>query len=158
MPRFHKSDVVRLQLQTAVEIFLNQLNYSAVITLSGACSGILDTLMKRAGKESFDDYARRVHCELEGYTPGRKAYSHHIEKKLGIIVHKHLHIDDHETVELDLKQLATDALTRAVSDYGSLYGKSEPFVNAFFNWAWENLDNTALMKGFNNSSKKMRRR
>ncbi|WP_455926926.1 hypothetical protein [Pseudomonas capeferrum] len=158
MARFHKQDIVRLQLQTAVEIFLSNLNYSAVITLAGATSAILDTLMKRAGKESFDDYARRVHCELEGYTPKRQAYSHHIAKKLGIIAHKHLSSEDDETIELNLEKLAADALTRAIADYSALYGQSEPFVSAFLNWAWANLDGPSLMKDFSEVSDKMRRK
>lgn len=158
MPRFHKSDIVRLQLKTAVEIFFNQLNYSAVITLAGACSGILDTLMKRAGKESFDDYARRVHCALEGHTPKRKSYSHHIEKKLGIVAHKHLSSEDDDTVELDLESLAADALIRAIADYSALHGQSEPFVSEFLKWVWVNRDGPALMKDFSTVSDKMRRK
>jgi len=50
MARFYKHDVARFQLQTAVEIFLRGLDRSSVITLAGAASGILDTLVKRAGK------------------------------------------------------------------------------------------------------------
>lgn len=148
MARFHKHDVARLQLLTAVGIFLRGLDHSSVITLAGAASGILDTLVKRAGKEPFVDYARRVHCELVGYTPKRKSYSHHIDKKLGVIAHKHLSKDDPDTVELDLEKQAVDALSRALSDYVSLNGQDEPFVKAFFSWAWENTDGPALMEKF----------
>ena len=158
MPKFHKRDVVRFQLQTAVEIFLSEINHSAVITLAGASSGILDNLMKIAGKESFDDYARRIHCELVGYTPKRKSYSHHIAKKLGIIAHKHLSSTDDEMVELDLEKLAADSLTRAIADYSALYGQSEPFVNAFLKWAWVNLYGPSLMKDFNERPDKTRRK
>lgn len=98
MTRFHKHDVARLQLQTAVAFFLRGLDRSSVITLAGAASGILDTLAKRAGKEPFVDYARRVHHELVGYTPKRKSYAHHIDKTLGISAHKHLAKDDPEVV------------------------------------------------------------
>lgn len=148
MARFHKHDVARLQLQTAVDIFLRGLDRSSVITLAGAASEILDTLVKRAGKEPFVDYARRVHNGLVGYTPKRKSYSHHIEKKLGIIAHKHLAKDDAETVELDLEKLAVDALSRAISDYVSLNGQNEPFVKAFLSWSWKNTDGPALMERF----------
>jgi hypothetical protein len=44
MARFHKHDVARFQLQTAVEIFLRGLDRSSVITLAGIASGIFDTL------------------------------------------------------------------------------------------------------------------
>lgn len=124
------------------------LDRSSVVTLAGAASGILDTLVKRAGKEPFVDYARRVHEGLVGRTPKRKSYSHHIEKKLGIIAHKHLSEDDAETVDLDLEKLAVDALGRAISDYVSLNGQNEPFVRAFLGWAWKNTDGPALMERF----------
>jgi hypothetical protein len=59
MPTFHKSDIARTQLETAVDIFLRGLSHHSVITLAGAASGILDGLLLAAGKESFIDYARR---------------------------------------------------------------------------------------------------
>ncbi|MHB1586804.1 MAG: hypothetical protein ACYCRH_03515 [Acidiferrobacteraceae bacterium] len=148
MARFHKQDVARLQLQTAVDVFLRGLDRSSVITLAGAASGILDALVKRAGKEPFVDYARRVHREIVGYTPKRKSYAHHIDKTLGITAHKHLAEDDPEMVELDLEKNAVDALCRAISDYISLNGQDEPFVKAFLGWTWKNTDGPTLMERF----------
>lgn len=148
MARFHKHDVARLQLLTAVDIFLRGLDRSSVITLAGAASGILDTLVKRACKEPFVDYARRVHSELVGYTPKRKSYSYHINIKLGVIAHRHLAKDDPDTVELDLEKQAVDVLGRAISDYISLNGEDEPFVKAFLSWAWKNTDGPTLMEKF----------
>lgn len=156
MARFHKHEVAKLQLQTAIDIFLRGLDRSSVITLAGVASGILDTLVKRAAKEPFVDYARRVHRELVGQMPKRKSYAHHIDKKLGIIVHKHLSKDDQETVELDLEKLAVDALTRAVADYVSLNGQDEPFVKAFLSWAWQNNNGPALMESFKAVPKRMK--
>jgi hypothetical protein len=148
MTKFHKHDIAKFQLQTAVEIFLNGMDRSSVITLAGAASGILDTLVKRAGKEPFVDYARRVHNVTEGFTPKRRSYFHHIEKLLGITVHKHLAKEDTDTVELDLEELAVNALIRATSDYILLNGQQEKFVIAFLNWAWVNTGGPALMERF----------
>lgn len=148
MPRFHKSEVAKRQLETAVDIFLRQLDLSSVITLATAAAGILDNLVKRAGKEPFIDYARRVHRDLIGHTPKRKAYAHHIDKKLGVIAHKHLGPGEPETVELDLEKQAADALARAIADYVTLYGQSEPFVMAYLQWAWVNNDGPAQMERF----------
>ena len=105
MARFHKSDIARSQLETAVSIFLRGLDRSAVITLAGAASGILDTLVKQAGKETFIDYARRVHQAQVGHTPKRKSYAHYIAKRIGVIDHKHLSKDASHTVELDLLRI-----------------------------------------------------
>jgi hypothetical protein len=156
MPRFHKSEIAKHQLQTSVEIFLSGLDLSSVITLAGAAAGILDVLVKCNGKESFVDYARRVHREHVGYTPKRRAYAHHIDKKLGIIAHKHLARNDPEMIELDLEKQATDALARAICDYVVLYGQDEPFVKAYLEWSWNNTDGPALMKRFERVPTKMR--
>lgn len=156
MPRFHKSDIARRQLRTAVEIFLRCLDFSSVITLAGAAAGILDTLVRLAGKEAFVDYAARVHRELAGHTPKRKSYAHHIDKKLGVTVHKHLAKDDPSTVELDLEKLAADALARAISDYITLYGQDDLFVKAYLQWSWNNTDGPGLMKKYESVPDRMR--
>jgi hypothetical protein len=147
--RYHKHDIARAQLETAVCILLNGQDRSSAITLAGAASGILDALVKRAGKETFVDYARRVHEELVGFTPKRKSYAHHIEKKLGVIAHKHLALDDPDTVDLDLEKMAVDAVARAIHDYVSLNGQEEPFVKAFFQYTWIHLDGEKMMKEYN---------
>ena len=148
MPRFHKSEIARAQLETAVSIFLRGLDRSSVITLAGAASGILDGLVKRAGKETFVDYARRVHEAKVGHTPKRQAYAHRIAKRIGVIEHRHLAEGDSDTVDLDLGKLAVDALSRAMADYIALYGQDEPFVRAFLSWTWKNLDGPAVMKHY----------
>lgn len=146
--RFHKSDIVKYQLETAVRLFLHGMDRSSVITLAGASSGILDMLVRNSGKEPFVDYASRVHRELIGHTPKRRSYSHHIDKEIGVIAHKHLSKEDSETVELDLEKMAFDALVRALADYVTLNGQEELFVKAFFSWAWESKDGRALMEDF----------
>ena len=73
---YHKSEIAKSQLTTAVKLFLNKRDLSSVITLAGASSGILDTLVRNEGKESFLDYARRVHREHIGHTPPKEHHTH----------------------------------------------------------------------------------
>src|SRR6185312_4918442 len=148
MQRFHKSEIARCQLQTAIVIFLKGLDRSSVITLAGAASGLLDTLVRRAGKEAFVDYARRVFHAKAGHMSKRASYSHHINVKLGVLAHKHLGKDDPEQIELDLESMATDALCRALADYITLNGQNEPFVKAFLSWAWKNKGGAELMERY----------
>ncbi|WP_168563274.1 hypothetical protein [Rhizobacter sp. SG703] len=147
--RYHKHDIAKAQLETAVSIILNGQDRSSAITLAGAASGILDTLVKRAGRETFVDYARRVHEAQVGFTPKRKSYAHHIDKKLGVIAHKHLAQDDPETIDLDLERMAIDAVSRAIQDYVSLNGQEEPFVKAFLQYAWTHSDGEKMMETYN---------
>lgn len=107
-------------------------------------------------KEPFVDYARRVHRELRGFTPKRTSYFQNINIRLGVIVHKHLSKDDPDPIELDLEKLAWGAVARAMNDYVLLNGKEEPFVNAFYRWAWENTDGPSQMHKYNNMPKNLR--
>ncbi len=145
---YHKRDIAKWQLETAVRLFLLGMDRSSVITLAGAAGTILDRLVRNEGKEAFVDYSCRVHREMVGYTPKRQLYSHHINKKLGIVAHKHMGEEDTEMVDLDLEKMAFDAVARALADYVTLNGKEEPFVKAFFSWAWENKEGRALMEEY----------
>jgi hypothetical protein len=158
MQRFHRTEIARRQLQTAVELFLQGLDRSSVITLAGAASNVLDALVRRSVKEPFVDYARRVYNHLVGGTPKRQSYLHHIETKLGVIAHKHLSPTDPDIVELDLEKQAVDALSRAVAEYATLYGQDEPFVKAYLQWVWVNMDGPGQMEAFNSVPAKLRPR
>lgn len=157
MQRLHRADIARRQLETAVELFLQGLDRSSVITLAGAASNVLDSLVRRAGKEPFVDYARRVHNYVVGWTPKRRSYAHHIDVKLGVTAHKHLAPTDPDVVELDLEQQAADALAHAIADYTALYGQDELFVKAYLQWAWVNTDGPAQMSAFKSAPAKLRR-
>lgn len=154
--RYHKRDIARWQLKTAVCLFLLERDFSSVITLAGASGNILDRLVRNERKEAFVDYARRVCREKAGYIPKRQSYSHHIDMKLGIIAHKHMGENDPETVDLDLDKMAFDALTRALADYITLNGQEEPFVKAFLGWAWKNTDGKTCMEEYMKVSEKLK--
>ena len=135
---------------------MSGMDRSSVITLAGAASGILDTLVKKAGKEPFIDYARRVYRVQKGFTPKRQSFAHHINKWLGVVAHKHLSKDDPETVELDLEKQAADALIRAITDYIALNGQGEPFVRMFLQWTWDNKDGAVQIARFESLPAKLR--
>lgn len=156
MPDFQKRDIARSQLETAVDLFFRGLSHHSVITLAGAASGILSGLAHATGKETFVDYARRVHEGQRGHMPKRVSYAHHIEKALGISTHKHLSEKDTDTVELDLERLAADALARAIAEYVALYGQNESFVRAYLQWAWVTQNGPEMMKQYEAVPARMR--
>lgn len=156
--RYHKSLIAKCQLETAVFLYLSGRDRSSVISLAGAVATILDRLVMNEGKEPFVDYACRVHREISGSMPKRKSYSHYIDKRLGIIVHKHMGEEDSETVDLDIEKMACEAITRAVADYVNLNGQDEPFIKAFLQWAWQHKGGPALMEAFTKAPKKVKPR
>jgi hypothetical protein len=151
--KVNKFDIAREQLITALSIFFNQNNYSSVITLAGAASGILSELVRREGKQPFLDYARDIHLKHYGYIPKRVSYSHHIAKTMGISAHKHLSLTDPDEISLDIEYQAYQALVQAIADYKTLKGASEPFIQHFFRWAYKNMDGEKTMQQYLNSTK-----
>ena len=113
--KYHKRDIAKWQLETAVRLFLNERDLSSVITLAGAAGKILDRLVRNDGKEPFVEYARRVHREMVGYMPKTQSYSHHIDKSIGAIVHKHMGKDEPEEVDLDLDTVKLTYLRTHIS-------------------------------------------
>ena len=154
--KYHKRDIARFQLETAVVLFLNNKDLSSIITLAGAAANILDRLVRNEGEEAFVDYARRVHRDTAGFMPRRRSYSHHIDKKIGTIVHKHMGKDESEEIDLDLDKMAYDALTRALADYIKMNGQDDPFVKAFLSWSWKNMDGHALMEAYTKAPERLK--
>lgn len=154
--KYHKKDVAKSQLKTAVWLFLNEIDYSSAITLAGASDNILTQLLINEGKVPFLHYACEIHNKIYGFTPKRKGYKHRIEKQMGIISHKHMSPECSDEIEIDLPDSAKKAATRAVLDYANLYGDKEPFIVAFLNWLWVNDDGKAIVEAYNSLPESMK--
>lgn len=136
--KFHRKEIARSQLQTAINLFLNNVDLSSVITLAGAASNILSQLVRNAGETPFIDFACEVYeSHNKGQTPPREKYNHHIDKLLGISVHKHMSSKCPLTISIDLEKCAPYALTKAVADYVTLYGQQENLIKAFLAWSYK---------------------
>lgn len=137
--KYHRKEIAKSQLKTAVSLFLNNIDLSSVITLAGAASNILSQLVRIAGETPFIDYAREIYeHHNKGNIPPREKYNHYIDQTLGISVHKHMSDKCPKTVSIDLDKCAPYALTRAIIDYVTLYGQDEIFIKAFLSWSWKN--------------------
>lgn len=154
---YQRSEIAREQLKTATRLFLMEADDACVITLAGAASNILHQMVINEGKEPFNEYGRRVAGHIVGQMPKKSTYTDRINQILGINQLKHMKKDDPETIELDLRQCAINALTKAMADYSTLYGDKEDFVHAFFQWAWVNLDGPSIMKQFKDAPKQFKK-
>lgn len=154
---YTKEEIASKQLETAIILFLSGHDLSSVITLSGAAGNIFEQLVKFKGEEPFVDYACRVHDALVGYTPPRKKYKHHIDKRMGVITHKHMSEADPDNTEIDLEKSAVDSITKALIDYIKINGEENQFVKAFFNWCWKNMDGERIMEDYKNIPSKLKR-
>lgn len=154
---YHRSDIAKLQLRTAVILFLNEKDLSSVITLSAAASNILYQLVKDAKQEPFIDYARRVHDAFIGWTPKKEQYKNYIENTFGVNVHKHMGRECAKTCTLDLHSSAENMLLIAISDYVKLYGQSDDFVIAFLHWKWQKEDGASIAQTIGDMPEKLKK-
>jgi hypothetical protein len=146
--RIHKKEVVKCQLETAVSLFIKQVDYSSVITLAGAAGNILFQLVLNNGKKPFADLGREVAHHIEGVHFKRKTYKYQMEILFGVIPLKHMSEKCDEIIEIDLEQSAVKVLTYALHDYTTLFGQDEPFVKAFYNWVWENKNGPQIVEEY----------
>lgn len=155
--KYHRNELARQQLKTAVMLFLNEKDLSSVITLSAASSNILSQLVRNSGKESFVDYACRVHDAFQGSTPKRTSYKNYIDNMLGINVHKHMSPSCPKTCTLDLYECAINSLVAAIADYVTLYGQSDNFVIEFLTWSWMRADGNKIIEAYNTRPDKLKK-
>lgn len=156
--RYHRLDIIATQLITAVDLYTRGIDYLSAITLAGAAGAVLDVLVRRAGKEPFIDYARRV-AEANGRpTPGRTKYEKYINNLFGILALKHHAEADPAHVELDGRTRAEQAILRAMADYIELRGQDEPFVRGFLAYLWVTKDGPAIMAEYDANPKVVTRR
>jgi len=154
--KYRREDIASKQLETAVSMFLSGRDCFSVITLAGAASNILSQLVRNQGEEPFIDFSRRVHDALIGFTPPRTKYRKYINERLGINALKHHSPGNATHIDLDEEKAAEDAITKAIADYIKIKGKEEPFVRAFFSWAWKNKDGQKIMKDYENRPTKLK--
>jgi hypothetical protein len=156
--RYRKSEIAIEQLKTAIFLLIHELDLSSAITLAGAASGILEQLVRNAGKVPFVDYAREIANHYQGATPPRSSYSRHINDWLGINDHKHMSADTPETLEIDLQKSAEDAIAKAVADFVTLYGQDHDFIQAYLRWMWINRNGPELMENYKQFPERLKRK
>ena len=146
--RYHRLDIAAMQLSTAADLYMRGIDYLSAITLAGAAGAVLDALVRRAGEESFIDYARRV-AEAKGRPiPGRTKYERYVTNLFGVLALKHHAESDPAHLELDARTRAEQAIVRAMADYIELRGQHEPFVRGFLAYLWVTKNGPAVMAAY----------
>lgn len=154
---YHRSDIAKQQLRTAVMLFLNEKDLSSVITLSSAANNILYQLVINANKEPFINYAQRVHDAFNGWTPQKEKYRKYINDTFGVNVHKHMGRKCAKTCTIDLHSSAENIQLIAISEYIKLYGQKDDFVYAFLHWKWQKADGRKIAQAIKDMPEKLKK-
>ncbi len=128
------------QLDTALELFLDQKNYSSAITLAGAAEEIFGRALSLAGgkpalESSYESIAE-VHTMLHGTELNKKSYV--AKENFARDALKHLQNDKGPTITIDLEEAACWMLVRAIQNGRKLNVEFERFQD-FDNWFYENI-------------------
>jgi hypothetical protein len=150
---YHKFDVARGQLETAIRLFLTDgADMFSAIALAANAGDLFHALVVRAGKSPFiDDIALLEANRNAGNTPPRYRLITHVHKVLFVGELKHL--DDRrrerdEMIDFDAEETATGAILKAISDYQTLTGSRSGAMNAFLGWCYQNLNSEAILEKF----------
>ncbi|MFO2495064.1 hypothetical protein SC733_10215 [Legionella pneumophila serogroup 1] len=154
---YHRRDIAKQQLRTAVILFLNEKDLSSVITLASASNNILYQLIINANQEPFINYAQRVHDAFNGWTPQKGKYKKYIDDTFGVNVHKHMSKKCAKTCTIDLHASAENMLLIAISEYAKLYGQKDDFVYAFLHWMWQKEDGARITQLIGDMPEKLKK-
>ncbi len=128
------------QLDTALDLFLDQKNYSSTITLAGAAEEIFGRTLLLAGHksalESSYESMAEFHAMLHGTELNRKGYV--TKENFARDALKHLQNDKGPTITIDLEEAACWMLVRAIQNGKKLNFEFERFQN-FDSWFYENI-------------------
>lgn len=128
------------QLDTALDLFLDQKNYSSAITLAGAAEEIFGhALTLGGGKSALDssyESMAEYHTMLHSTELNKKSYVS--KENFARDALKHLQNDKGPTITIDLEEAACWMLVRAIQN-GRKLGYEFARFKDFDNWFYENI-------------------
>jgi hypothetical protein len=128
------------QLDTALDLFLDQKKYSSAITLAGAAEEILGhALTNRGSKSALDSSYQSIaefHRMIHGTELNKKTFVS--KENCARDALKHLQKDKGPTITIDLEEAACWMLVRAIQNGRELGFEFERYQD-FDNWFYENI-------------------
>jgi hypothetical protein len=139
----HKIDVAKLQLDTAINLFLDDIDFISSLTLAGASEEISGKLLERVGKDSM---LKKLHAWYKD-TLGEEIKYDEFAKKANLARNclKHSHVKEEDTLEI-YKWEAVQMIMRAMINYKELAGVPSEPMNKMAGWIEVNKDIYSTIK------------
>ncbi|MDO8989749.1 MAG: hypothetical protein Q7U91_08950 [Sideroxyarcus sp.] len=114
--KLHKKEIARRQIEIAAELFFDERDFLAVVTLAGAAEEILGSLLRREGEPAMIDHLVNLDKRQFGGRPFAV-----LNKEVNGIRNalKHANDPNEDTIEIEAGE-AIAMLSRAVANYASL--------------------------------------
>ena len=132
--------LAKKQLDTALDLFLDQKNYPCAIALAGAAEEIFGKALTLGGGNSALDSSYQsiapTHAILHSAELKKKSFV--TDKNYARDALKHLQYDRGPTIAIDLEDAACWMLVRAIQNGRGLNYEFERYQD-FYNWFYENI-------------------
>jgi len=137
---YKRLDLAKVQLDTAINLFLDQKNYASAITLAGAAKEIFGKSLTVCGgisalTSSYESTAK-FHTMLHGTELNKNSYF--TKENLARDALKHLQNNKGPTITIDLEEAACWMLVRAIQNGRSLGFEFER-LHDFDSWFYQNI-------------------
>lgn len=140
MQSYSKLSLAESQLETAIDLFINNVDRLSAITLAGAADVLLCQLALNSGKENFTDVTRKACPNENGELESREAHGKQINDLCFINELKHMNPGAPEFITLDIDSCALTAILKAITNHVILTKSHSDHVRLFLQWVKLNLD------------------
>jgi len=131
----HKTEIARLQLDTAIDLFLDDADFISSLTLAGASEEISGKLLEREGKDSM---LKQLHSWYEETSGEKIAYGEFAKRtNLARNCLKHATVKEEDELEI-YRWEAVQMIMRAMTNYKELMGKPSEAMEKMAEWLHEN--------------------
>ena len=130
---YYRTDLALSQLETALRLFFEGIDYASVVTLAGAADEIFGNLLKSEGRESSLESLKKSVAAISEKLYGEPTPPSHIADRANRAKNSLKHWDpgDPHIIKFDLPQEARDMLYRAIDNYWTLEQKLSPAMERF---------------------------
>lgn len=135
--KLHKIEIAQRQIDTAIDLFLNDKDFVSTLTLAGAGEEITGKLLDRKGEKNMLQklhawYQETIGTQMEFGEFSRRA-------NLARNTLKHANSPDEDDVEIQRWE-AVQMIMRAMTNYKELVGSPSESMNVMAGWIAKNKD------------------
>jgi hypothetical protein len=135
--KLHKTEIARHQIDTAIDLFLEDKDFISALTLAGAGEELTGKLIERAGGENM---LQKLHAWYAEKT-GEKINFGDFARNANFTRNTLKHANNSEENELELQRWETvQMIMRAMTNYKELVGKPSEKMKVMAGWIANNKD------------------
>ncbi len=141
--KLHKTEIARHQIDTAIDLFLEDKDFISALTLSGAGEEVTGKLIERAGGKNM---LQKLHAWYEE-TTGEEIKFGEFAKNTNFTRNTLKHANNAEEDELEVQKWETvQMIMRAMTNYKELVGEPSEKMKVMAGWiaknkgAYENME------------------